>query len=811
MEPRTDRLSQDESLAKGVNNHRQDWNFLLLPGILLIEAIFLGTTFRTLAETLFAFASILLVTVLLWQWQSFRKLSPSCSETQESLFKKTAESSSDASGSSWLVPEFHRLVASLGTKRRLRDGKSPLPESPDRRWRIAIPAILIVIVLSSSWRVGDHFSGNLNPVAMFVDSLAHAVFWTSAVLWMFYPRQGHPAMLGCGLVLVLMAVTAGGVSHSITGQLVAALAAVIAFLFASDYILSRWQEAKETRARIRSGKRQGLGRRLGRAGAGAAQLPAAIVSLPTDSGRTGTLFTVLALSVFLMSTSLAGHLAAAVVPGLQLEFFDRLSQSLEAVTSNSIVGGTRYVRGSRLGSVRRHMLGDPAETAIRAYADSPPGYLRGSVFDYYEDGAWKVINERSYLTESEREEIKPRAAEVTMPAQIQLNGMSTKSLDRFDVFESPAETLVGTIEVHNVPLKGQLVFSALNTTWMEASTYGAKVTHNDLVASRGVDTAEPYVLGISSDSPRDQLGEFRTKLFRYVPRRIGDSIKPVAEQVCRDRLTARSKAKAIEDFFQDNFKYSLNRTVSPGEVDPIVHFLTIRHPAHCEFFASAAAMMLRSVDVPTRYVTGYVVDEKSDEDDFWIARNRDAHAWVEAYDEITETWFPVEATVGRSYLTLAQSRQQLDSSGADYDGLDRGEEDDSLISYLLGWLLSVRTSDSLILLFRIAQLPLFCLVVGLLWYRHRQRLRNQGDPDELASRQMLARVDRKLKRLDLVRDPGETLHQFAARVERAVDRQPHPSSATFLKRAAGWYRDFASARYRGLRPKPLDGTPGVAA
>ncbi|MEM0925490.1 MAG: transglutaminase-like domain-containing protein, partial [Planctomycetota bacterium] len=493
--------------------------------------------------------------------------------------------------------------------------------------------------------------------------------------------------------------------------------------------------------------------------------------------------------------------AGRVIPGLQLKLFDDLSKSLEAVTSNTPFGGTRYVSGSELGTVRSHMIGDPGQVALRAYADSSPGYLRGTVFDTYDRGRWSTAVERAYYSE-ELDSFKTRFANPFMIGKAKLQEVSNTPLSRFQVRKNSGEEFIGTIEVHNRRFKGSIVFSSLSTDWTEAAAEKIQISHHDMVLA-GVDTRNPYVLGVTKDTPQETLDDIRRSAMLWMPLNIRQTIEPISRSVCEDVLTPTAKAEAIEDFFRDNFEYTLQDQTRPADVDPIANFLVTRHPAHCEYFGTAAALMLRCVDVPTRYVTGYVVDELSDEEDYYVARNRDAHAWVEAYDDTTERWFPVEATVGRYYRTLTLDDDDDGDSGESKESRLGFEEEDSFISRILGFFFSFRASDSLQVVFRFAQLPLFCVAILLLWFRYRSRLRESVDEQEQRSRQMLQQVDRRVRGYTLTRPPTETLHQFALRVESAADSKEQKDGGEFLHDAAQWYRQFASARYRGELPTPL--------
>ena len=78
--------------------------------------------------------------------------------------------------------------------------------------------------------------------------------------------------------------------------------------------------------------------------------------------------------------------------------------------------------------------------------------------------------------------------------------------------------------------------------------------------------------------------------------------------------------------------------------DPVKFFLTERRRAHCELFASATVLLLRSAGVPARYVSGFICNEPHPSGKYFIARYGDAHAWVEAYDRQNRKWVIVDTT-----------------------------------------------------------------------------------------------------------------------------------------------------------------------
>ena len=279
----------------------------------------------------------------------------------------------------------------------------------------------------------------------------------------------------------------------------------------------------------------------------------------------------------------------------------------------------------------------------------------------------------------------------------------------------------------------------------------------------------------------------------HVPETIPNDVHELAEELARDHPLARDKMIAVTDFFQQNFRYSMGGVVVPQTEDPIVYFLRNRPPAHCEFFASAAATLLRLMGVPTRYVTGYTVREASEYGDYWLARNHNAHAWVEAYDDRTQRWRVVEATPGMQSSNSSAQQLIIDSqSGDDQGRLQRVLE---LGRYWLEprwrqvWLEAIGRR------LRIPVGVLFAVGIAVVAVRRtRFGLRHQRtdgqQPLHGTHLKQLRRWDRRLRRHGLVRHRAETLHQFAARVQSAASKQD------WFADAARWYLAYAETRYR---------------
>ena len=107
-------------------------------------------------------------------------------------------------------------------------------------------------------------------------------------------------------------------------------------------------------------------------------------------------------------------------------------------------------------------------------------------------------------------------------------------------------------------------------------------------------------------------------------------ISKLAEEITAPAPSNYDKAVALEQYLSTHFGYTLElpRTLPQ---DPLANFLFERKQGHCEYFASSMAVMLRSLRIPSRIVTGFRGGEFNDLTGQYVVRASDAHSWVEAY------------------------------------------------------------------------------------------------------------------------------------------------------------------------------------
>jgi transglutaminase-like putative cysteine protease len=121
--------------------------------------------------------------------------------------------------------------------------------------------------------------------------------------------------------------------------------------------------------------------------------------------------------------------------------------------------------------------------------------------------------------------------------------------------------------------------------------------------------------------------------YLQLPESTSDRTVALAHQLALGSASTYDTIGAIQDWLRDHVEYDLDAPVPPDGADAVDHFLFESRRGFCEQIATATAIMLRSLGVPTRVATGYVPSDRDEIAGVWISRARDAHAWV-------EVWFP---------------------------------------------------------------------------------------------------------------------------------------------------------------------------
>ncbi|MGC4192332.1 MAG: transglutaminase domain-containing protein [Thermomicrobiales bacterium] len=180
----------------------------------------------------------------------------------------------------------------------------------------------------------------------------------------------------------------------------------------------------------------------------------------------------------------------------------------------------------------------------------------------------------------------------------------------------------------------------------------------EAVRSHGeIATGQPYtVTGYTSTATVEDLMGSGTAYPAWVTDRyldLGPTVTPrtmqLAAQLAPANLTPYERAVAIETYLRQNIVYDETVSAPPEGADIVDYVLFDRQRGYCEYYASAMVVMLRSVHVPARVVTGYYPGDWNAEQDGYVYLQKNAHAWVEVFFP-GYGWIPFEPTASRPLM-----------------------------------------------------------------------------------------------------------------------------------------------------------------
>lgn len=294
---------------------------------------------------------------------------------------------------------------------------------------------------------------------------------------------------------------------------------------------------------------------------------------------------------------------------------------------------------------------------ITEIADEPrlTWHLRGSSFDRYEDGLWsqsrrgEAIGMRRFygyqIFAPEGVSLVERDPDDPF---FQQTGRVLPKARAIEGFDSSTETLRVRVTLEDIGT--ELLFAASEPLGVRLNRRGAlerrmgvmgaynrqiRLTYRppgpvqyEFVSRIGEPSREELLAVGEPPVPRLGLGAYLQRSDNLSP-----EITALASRITEGAQTRLEKVEAVIEHLQ-GFGYTLDLRSSPrveAGADPIEGFLFDTREGHCEYFATATAVLLREVGVPVRNVNGYYGAHKNPFGDFYVVRQADAHSWVEVH------------------------------------------------------------------------------------------------------------------------------------------------------------------------------------
>ena len=278
-----------------------------------------------------------------------------------------------------------------------------------------------------------------------------------------------------------------------------------------------------------------------------------------------------------------------------------------------------------------------------------------------------------------------------------------------------------------------------------------------------------------------------------------ERVAALAQEVTQAKASTYEKAQAVQDYLSRNFRYSLDIPASSQE-RPLEEFLFSRKTGYCEHYATAMVVMLRSVGVAARLVTGFLATEWNEYGNYYLVRQRDAHAWVEVYLPhsgwvmMDPTPAVIESVVDPGWQTLSRmmdnvrlrwNRFFVQYSGADQVAVVRGLKEgsdavrhhawSSLSSLLapvgdrLGAMVQSAREGNLRLVLKFLGLVVigFGAMIGLIrvWPWGKKSLSKKVSPDRTVIASMYERAIKQAAQYGIAKSPAATPLEFLQSVK----------------------------------------------
>ncbi|MFA9406834.1 MAG: DUF3488 and DUF4129 domain-containing transglutaminase family protein [Anaerolineales bacterium] len=317
----------------------------------------------------------------------------------------------------------------------------------------------------------------------------------------------------------------------------------------------------------------------------------------------------------------------------------------------------------------------PPPESIDAPATHRQHYWRSHIFTNYTGRGWEPL-EDPVVYSPEDKVVEPSMGRYILHQTYHLENPDTDPL--FGVNLLYSVTLDD--QMNHIVQAGLLHPLSPNNSPYSVTSWAASPTELELASAR--ETIPPEIM----------------ETYLQLPLGIPTRIFNLAERITQGLESPYEKALQIESYLRLNYPYNLDVPPPAEGKDIVEYFLYESEGGFCSYYATAMVVMLRSIDIPSRVVSGFAMGNFDHDLGAYRVRERDAHAWVEVYfPEIG--WVEFEPTANRA--TFQRQDGGLAGSIDEIEGdMTRWTLSPSLLPAFLGVLLLGFLLVALVLLFK---------------------------------------------------------------------------------------------------------------
>ena len=304
------------------------------------------------------------------------------------------------------------------------------------------------------------------------------------------------------------------------------------------------------------------------------------------------------------------------VPRLEAGFLSRPPQLQE-------IGFTEEVELTTFGQVFSNSK-VVMKVEMPQYPNGYPGelYWRAVALDHYDGRRWVKLQPPRTTAYTRLFELHPDNRGIVEPRSIGSDANLVEQIVYIDSLE--------TSYLFGLPEMKRVLGDFGGITWdREDESWTVHVVRQDglryRVYSRPPDVDPDRLRRCSTVYP-DSIAH----MYLQLPLNLDRQVRTLALDITKRARNPYDKLMAIQSYLERNYVYSLTAPVDRNEA-PLEDFLFRSKVGHCEFYATAMAVMLRCCGVPARLASGFRGGQWNEFGKFYSVQQDFAHVWVEAY------------------------------------------------------------------------------------------------------------------------------------------------------------------------------------
>lgn len=381
------------------------------------------------------------------------------------------------------------------------------------------------------------------------------------------------------------------------------------------------------------------------------------------------------------------------------------------------------------------------------FSNSPwPRYWRARTLNRYDGRAWQADARRG-------------SSALLLASDARPDGLLVQQVEDLRVAPATLVALPNPIALDVEAVLEQLPDGSL------AALISAPIPRRYTVFSRPPELGSPPADPPDQAAPSDSLA-----LPGSVPARVGE----LARALAANAATPLDQALALERYLRE-LPYAYEVRPVPRGGDAVDQFLFEMRQGYCTYYASAMAVMARSLGIPARLAIGYATGSYDPASGAYLVREGEAHAWPELY--LDGRWLPFEPTPVRP-LPERGGATTLPPAPVIADALPPQPA-------------VVAPSVGLLAVLLVVALVLGAGAAGFIWWQRSQPLAVQAQQ----------RLERLGRQAGVLWPAGATLHEYAVllRARRNQHHAPLAELVALLEQSRYSGRPLSATQERRLR------------